>query len=463
MKEKKYFICSECGYKSSKWLGRCPNCEEWNTFEEKFNQAENKLISVLKTDTSDSVTKLVDVVTTKTDRILTGIGEFDRVTGGGIVKDSLVILTSPPGGGKSTLSLTVLNEVSKQGKVALYATGEESVSQVKNRADRILNGINDNLWIISDNSMNNVLGAIEKINPDIIVIDSIQTFTLKEFFPSRAGNPTQTMECANELLKIAKNPKKQRAVIIIGQMNKSDELAGLRSLEHLVDTVLLMEGNDEEELRSIIATKNRFGRTGEMGFFEMTERGLFSIDNPSEYFVTKREKTERVCGSSLSVIKEGSRPIIAEIESLVSNSYTPYPSRIGESLRREQLNTLISILEQRGKINLFDKNIVIKTTGGIKLKEQATNLAVIVSIASSVYNKPIPTGYAFIADVGLTGELKKVPSVESRINELDRMGFERVFISKNNIPTGKKQKTKIEITECKGLKEVLAILFGQRG
>ncbi len=456
MKEKKYFICSECGYKSPKWLGRCPNCEEWNTFEEKTDGKESPLISVLKTDVED-IQKLSEVLTEKADRILTGINEFDRVTGGGIVKDSLIILTSPPGGGKSTLSLTILNEISKKGKKTLYATGEESVSQVKNRADRILDEISENLWIISDNSMNNVLGAIDKIDPDVIVIDSIQTFSLKEFSPARAGNPTQTMECANELLKNAKNSKRPRSIIIIGQMNKSDELAGLRSLEHIVDTVLILEGNEEEELRSIISTKNRFGRTGEMGFFKMTEKGLYSIDNPSEYFITKRSKDEQVCGSSISVIREGSRPIITEIESLVSNSYTPYPSRIGEALRREHLNTIISILEQRGKINLYDKNVVIKTTGGIKLREQATNLAVMTSIASSVYNKPIPSGYAFIADVGLTGELKKVPSLELRVKELDRMGFERVFVSKNS--GIKNNKIKIEVTECKNIQEVLNILF----
>lgn len=203
--------------------------------------------------------------------------------GGGIVRDSVSILTSPPGGGKSTLALTIANNVADQGLKVLYASGEESEGQIKNRADRILEGINENIWILSSVSMNSVIDEIGKIDPDIIVIDSIQTFALEEFYPSRAGNPTQTMECAGELVQLAKGGLRPRAVIIIGQMNKSDELAGLRALEHLVDTVLIMEGDSQDELRSVYASKNRFGSTGEMGFFSMTEKGLVSIENPVNF------------------------------------------------------------------------------------------------------------------------------------------------------------------------------------
>ncbi|MGL4789806.1 MAG: DNA repair protein RadA, partial [Anaerotignaceae bacterium] len=292
---------------------------------------------------------------------------------------------------------------------------------------------------------------------DMVIVDSIQTFQLNEFLPSRAGNPTQTMECASALVNVAKNGSKPVAVMIIGQMNKNDELAGIRSLEHLVDTVLIIDGDNEEELRSVIATKNRFGSTGEMGFFAMTEKGLVSIDNPSEFFVTKREAGEAVSGSAVTVVREGSRPVIAEVESLVSRSFTPYPSRIGEALKREQLNTLISILEQRCNINLFDKNVVIKSTGGLKLKEQSSNLAVLMCIASSVFNKPIGADVAFIADVGLTGELKKVPSQESRIKELDRMGFASVFVAQGSVKPIKGIKIKVE--ECKYLSQVIAKIF----
>ncbi|MBQ3567655.1 MAG: DNA repair protein RadA, partial [Anaerotignum sp.] len=228
-------------------------------------------------------------------------------------------------------------------------------------------------------------------------------------------------------------------------------------LEHLVDAVLVLEGEGADELRCLVATKNRFGSTGEMGFFTMTETGLASIDNPSEYFVTKRQKGEQVSGSAITVLKEGSRPVIAEIESLVSASFTPYPSRISETMKKDTMNTLISVLEQRGNLKLYDKNVVIRTTGGLYLKEQAANLAVLMSIASSVFHKPIPADWAFIADVGLTGELKRVPSMESRIKELDRMGFEKVFIPVGGVRDV--HSDNIEIIEIKFLSQLLTLLF----
>ncbi len=461
MKAKTIYRCTECGYEALKWMGRCSECGAWNSFEEVIvsSNKRNVISSVNEIKkTSAKALKLANIEVGKNQRILTGINEFDRVMGGGIVKDSVTIVTSPPGGGKSTLTLAIAAEIAKQGKKVLYATGEESDSQIKNRADRILEQINENIWIIADASLNNVLAAITEIDADLIIVDSIQTFTLDEFLPARAGNPTQTMECANVLVQCAKNKERQRAIILIGQMNKNDEMAGLRSLEHLVDTVLFMKGN--HDLRSITATKNRFGSTGEMGFFTMTEKGLISIDNPSEYFITKREKNEVVSGSTITVIREGSRPVISEIESLVSNSFTPYPSRICEAMKKDQMNTLISILEQKGKISLYDKNVVIKTTGGIKLKEQAVNLAVIMCIASSVYNKAIPWDYAFIADVGLTGELKKVPSMESRVKELDRMGFVKVFIPQNSMRKIALQN--IEVIECKTLIQVITYCIGKK-
>lgn len=456
MKIKTSYVCNECGYKSAKWLGKCPECGNWNTFEE--SETEIKKTSSKKTVSKrKTATRLSDVKVNNSDRIITKINEFNRITGGGIVRDSVMIITSPPGGGKSTLTLTIANDIASQGMKVVYATGEESESQIRSRADRILDSINENVWIISDTNMNSVIDAVNTIEPDFLVIDSIQTFALEELLPARAGNPAQTMECAAEVVRIAKSGKKPCAAIIIGQMNKNDEIAGLRSLEHLVDAVFVMEGDSENELRSITATKNRFGSTGEMGFFSMTEKGLVSIDNPSEFFVTQRDPKDAVSGSAITVIREGSRPIIAEIESLVSNSFTPYPSRIGEAIKREQLNTVISILEQRGGIDLFNKNVVIKATGGIKFKEPSVNLAIIVSIASSVYKKPVPSNFAFIADVGLTGELKKVPNLETRIKELYRMGFDKIFIAKGNIK--KNDFKNIEIVELKNLKDVLTLLF----
>lgn len=457
-KLKSIFICEQCGYESSKWLGKCPNCNSWDSLKEKITP-NKKNLSVNTVDIGkNKIKKLSQVTSNNSDRIITNINEFNRVMGGGIVKDSITIITAKPGAGKSTLLLQVANDIAAKEYKVVYASGEESDSQIKNRADRVLDKIEDNIWIISDTSMDNVLSAIDEIDPDIIIVDSIQTFVLNEQLPSRAGSPTQTMECASELLRIAKNSERPRAVIIVGQMTKNDEIAGLRALEHLVDAVLIIDGDSEEELRELLTTKNRFGSTGEMGFFSMTEKGMISIDNPSEFFMTTREKSDIVSGSALTVIREGSRPIIVEIESLVSASFTPYPARIGESLGREQLNTLISILEQRAGINLFNKNVVIKTTGGLKLKEQAINLAVIMSIVSSVYNIGISNDTVFISDVGLTGELKKVPSLELRIKELDRMGFKKVIVAKNAITREMKYKC-IQVIQFKTLQEVINSIF----
>lgn len=457
MKVKTVYKCTNCGYKSPKWAGRCPDCGEWNTLEE--TEETKSGAKAIKAVAKQPILRLSEVETGDDQRLLTGITEFDRVMGGGIVRDSVTIITSPPGGGKSTLSLMAAAALAKQNYRVLYASGEESDSQIKNRAERILETIEDNIWILADTSMDRVLDAIQEIDPDFIILDSIQTFSLAEFLPSRAGNPTQTMECASALVSQAKSKTRPRAVLMIGQMNKSDEIAGLRALEHLVDAVLVLEGEGADELRCLVATKNRFGSTGEMGFFTMTETGLASIENPSEYFVTKRQKGDKVFGSALTVLKEGSRPVIAEIESLVSASFTPYPSRISETMKKDTMNTLISILEQRGNLKLYDKNVVIKTTGGLYLKEQAANLAVLMSIASSVYQSAIPTDWAFIADVGLTGELKRVPSMESRIKELDRMGFTKVFIPSDGMRAV--QLEQIEVVEVRFLAQLLKIVFGK--
>jgi DNA repair protein RadA/Sms len=450
MKTKVIYRCSHCGYESPKWMGKCQTCDSWNTFEEITSQLKPNSSSVKN---KTSAKRLSEVLAGNSDRIVTGISEFNRVLGGGIVKDSIIILTARPGAGKSTLLLQVADDVANKGYKVLYASAEESDSQIKSRSDRILNGSKSNIWIYSDTSMNHVLDSIEELDPDLIIIDSIQTYTLEEH-NSRPGSPIQTMECANELLKIAKNNSRPRAVIMVGQMTKDDEIAGLRALEHLVDAVLILNGENGEELRGAWCSKNRFGSTGEIGFFSMTERGMVSIDNPSEFFMTQRGEGQTVSGSALTVIKEGTRPIIVEVESLVSKSFTPYPSRIAECLRRDQLNTLISILEQRGKINLYDKNVVIKTTGGLQLKEQSASLAIIMCIVSSVKDRAIPNDTVFVADVGLTGELKKVPSIEARIREIDRMGFKRVYVGKNTVRDPSRFKN-LKIIELNTLYDVI--------
>lgn len=436
------------------FMGRCPECGAFGSFQE---VERNETSSGRKVKPASSAERLNKVQATNSQRVKTSIKEFDRVMGGGIIKDSVTILTAKPGAGKSTLLLQVANDLARQGIKTLYASGEESTSQIKSRADRILREIHDDLHVVSDNNLNSILDIIERTDARFIIVDSIQTFTLDEFPTSRAGSPTQTMECAYELVKVAKRPDKPRIVFIVGQMTKDDELAGVRALEHLVDTVLVIEGESGEELRSLVSTKNRYGSTGEMGFFNMTEEGMVSIDNPSEYFMTKRSEENQVSGSALTVVREGTRPILLEVESLVSPSFTPYPARIGESMKREQMNTLVSILEQRGGIPLYDKNVVIKTTGGIKLKEHSANLAVIVSIVSSVHDSPVGSDTVFLADVGLTGELKKVPSLEARLREADRMGIRTAFVSSDYSRDTKLDN--LNVIRLRTLKDVLGKVF----
>lgn len=447
------YKCNNCGETQIAWSGKCPVCDSWNSLEEfEVEKKSRKASSKLKEKVSSK--KLREVSIDSSQRILTGIEEFDRTIGGGLVRDSVSILTAKPGVGKSTLLLELADKLSQKGHKILYISGEESESQIKQRALRIMEDISDNIYIIATNSLDSALTEVEKINPDIVFLDSIQTITLAEY-PQRAGSPTQTIECANAFVNMCKNPLRPRAGIIIGHMTKSDQLAGLMTLEHLVDTVLYLEGEADAPLRVLRTTKNRFGYTGEIGLFSMGEYGLKQVENPSEYFITPR--TRDIEGSAISVIKEGSRIITVEVESLVSQSFTPYPIRIGDSLRKDQLNTLISILEQRSSFNLYDKNVILKTTGGLKLSEQSVNLAIMMSIVSSIVKKPIPSKTVFIAEVGLTGELKRVPLIENRLAELDRMGFERVFIAKNTADT--KNLKNIKVVEMDDINQVIKDLF----
>lgn len=454
-KIKTVYICSSCETQHAKWQGFCNGCGSRGTLKEEVTGGESKQTRPRASTPPIAVKRLIETSSSKSDRMITSISEFNRVMGGGIVRDSLSIITAVPGAGKSTLLLQVSQDLASKGYKVLYASGEESESQIKNRAERILPTIHENIWIHSDTSMNNVLGIIDSIDPDFIVIDSIQTFVLEEF-PSRPGSPTQTMECANAMLKVAKSSERARAVIMVGQMTKDNELAGLRALEHLVDTVLVLDGEEGEELKQLSASKNRYGSTGEMGFFSMEEDGLRGIDNPSEFFITHRN--EVVSGSALTVIKEGTRPIIVEVESLVSPTYTPYPSRIGECMRKDQISTLTAILEQRAGLQMLTQNVVIKTTGGIRLKETSSNLAVLMSIVSSYKGKGISNDIVFIADIGLTGELKKVPTLETRIKEIERMGYRKVFVARNALRNPGVFK-KIEVVSCNTLSEVIDKVF----
>lgn len=426
-KTKIKYRCSSCHEVFPKWNGQCPSCKEWNTLEE----YKEELSPVMPTMPSKNsyTKKMKDVEVGQQERVLTDIDEFDRVVGGGLVNDSITIISAPPGTGKSTLCLSICDQMIEKGKTALYASGEESAQQLKSRAMRMKLKNTDNLYVTETPCMDNVINSILETDADIAVIDSIQSFYLNDFLPSRAGNPTQVMECANILLMVAKRSSKPRIIIMVGQMNKDDELVGHRALEHLVDTVLIMDGNTDDSFRMLFANKNRFGDTGEIGFFQMTDHGLISVLNPSEYFLTERDNP--VVGTALSVLKEGSRPIIIEVESLVTKSFTSFPTRISEVISKDRMNVMLSILEQHCKMNFFDKNVAVNTQNNIRLKSSDVNLAILMTISSSYYKKPIPLGTVFLSDVGLTGELKKIPNIEMRIKELERMGYKTVYVSKN--------------------------------
>ena len=451
-KIKKAYECSNCGHRQAHWAGQCPSCGKWGTLTEvTVRETKASTASLIDDKTSK---KLKAIKVDSNFRIKSDFEEFDRAVGGGLVPDSVSILTARPGAGKSTLLLQLSKSYADRGLKVLYVSGEESESQIKSRADRIMEHLPENVWVLSTNSMDSAISEIKKIDADIIFLDSIQTFTLAEF-DNKAGSPTQTIEVANKAVEIAKDEEKKRALIMIGHMTKSGEMAGLRTLEHLVDTVLVLDGQSDEDLRVLTSTKNRFGRTGEIGLFSMTEDGLVEITNPSEYFITQREN--EIEGSAISVTKEGSRLLEVEIESLVSKSFLPYPQRIGDSLRKDDLNTLISILQERAGLNLFDYNVIIKTTGGLKLSEPSVNLAIMISIASSLLKKPVDDKTVFIAEVGLTGELKKVPQIKQRVRELQRLGYKKCYVARNSLDP--KDFAGIEVVQMANIKDVISDLF----
>lgn len=451
-KIKKAYQCTNCGHSQGVWAGQCPSCKKWGSLVEVVVKEEKNQNIIFE---ENKAKKLKSIEVNKDLRIKSSYKEFDRVMGDGLIRDSVSILTARPGAGKSTLLLQLSKSYADIGLKVLYVSGEESESQIKSRADRIMAKLPENVWILSTNSMDQAISEIKKIDADIVFLDSIQTFSLREF-DNKQGSPTQTIEVANKAVEIAKDPKKKRAIIMIGHMTKANEMAGLRTLEHLVDTVLILDGESDEDLRVLTTSKNRFGRTGEIGLFSMTEDGLLEISNPSQYFISQRDND--VEGSAIAVTKEASRLLEVEIESLVSRSFLPYPQRIGDSLRKDELNTLISILQERAGLNLFDYNVIIKTTGGLKLSEPSVNLAIMVSIASSFLKKSVSDKTVFIAEVGLTGELKKVPQIRQRLKELERLGYEKCFIAKNSLDISEFKSLKV--IELANIREVLEVLFG---
>ena len=425
------YPCKECGAAPPTWEGRCSRCGAWDALEETVVRPASGTASRAARGArpvpaaSAPPKKLKNTSAEESERVHSSFSGWDTVLGDGLVKDSVTILTARPGAGKSTLLLQLAQEYAARGLKVLYASGEESGSQIRARADRLFPSIHDNIWLLASSDLEEVEAQAYATDADVLVIDSIQTFRLPEH-PQRAGTPVQTVACTERIMDLCKNPQKKRAALLVGHMTKSDEMAGLRTLEHMVDTVLLLEGDPSEELRMLRSTKNRFGATGEIGLFEMKQHGLMEVKDPSQYFTTDRTETG-VIGSAKTILREGTRMLVIEIESLVSKSYTAYPMRISENMPRDRLNTLLSVLEERAGLPLGDKNVIVKTTGNIRLPEPAADLAVLMSVASSVKNRPIPSDTAFVAEVGLTGELKRVSHAKQRIRELRRLGYRTVI------------------------------------
>lgn len=449
MAKRTSYVCSECGYEQTGWTGKCPACNTWDSMVEfvwdttKANKNPSQATRIRK-----GARVFDEVEVSESKRIDLKIGEINRVLGGGLVKDSVVMLTAKPGAGKSTLLLMIAGKLSKQNIRCLYASGEESSSQIKARGERILQGKMDELYLLSTNSMNEVMEECSRLKPQVLFLDSVQTMALEEL-SQRQGSPSQTVEVTSCLVDLCKNPDQPMAAFVVGHVTKEDEMAGLRTLEHLVDVVLYLDQTMEEGLRLLRSTKNRFGYTGEVGIFEMEAKGLVEIANPYQMFITKRKFP--VAGTALSLQREGSRFIPIEIEALVSKSYAAYPNRIGDSLRRDELNTLISILEEKANIYLEDMHVILRATAGIKIRERAGDLAILVAIASSFFKMPVSDDQMFLAEVGLTGELKKIKELDRRLRELERLGFRKVYLAE---ASRLEKKYDLEIISCTTLRDV---------
>lgn len=448
-KNRAQFVCSNCGNISAKWAGQCPECGEWNTYEEQtlFHDGGDKRKAV----ENIKIKKITDVESTVEERIVTIFSEFNRVMGGGIVTDSVNLLAGEPGSGKSSLVTAICGELSKS-HVVLYVSGEESETQIKKRLDRVYGEPGDNFYILTEPSINILEDMVEKLNPDLIIVDSIQT-TYVEDIPNSVGSPTQVKESTNRLIRIAKGRPKKCAIIIIGQLIKTDnQIAGPMTLRHIVDATVMIENNLSEQLKILKTTKNRFGEL-EIGLFEMTDKGMQDISDPSIYLSINRDRS--VSGTAVSVSQNATRNILIEIESLVSNSYFGFPSRKGVGIRKEIVDIITEILEQRAGLKFDTKNVTVMTTGGFKVSETSVDLAVAASIISSYLDIPIAEKIAFIGELGLTGEIKKVIGIEGRVKELDRLGYNEVYV-----PSGCRDFIKnknIKITEIRHIKDILKI------
>lgn len=438
-KVKTSFFCQNCGTQYSKWQGQCTACKEWNTIVEEVIQKEDK--SEWKSPTSSikrvsKPLKITEIDASQDARMNSMDDEFNRVLGGGIVPGSLILLGGEPGIGKSTLMLQIALRLPYK---TLYVSGEESQKQIKMRAERI-HPNSDNCYILTETKTQNIFKQIEALEPDIVVIDSIQTLH-SDYIESSSGSISQIKECTTELIKFAKETA--TPVILIGHITKDGNIAGPKILEHMVDTVLQFEGDRNHIFRILRANKNRFGSTHELGIYEMQGTGLREVSNPSEILISKKD--EELSGNAVAATLEGVRPLLIEVQALVSTAVYGTPQRSATGFNAKRLNMLLAVLEKRAGFRLGAKDVFLNITGGITVDDPSIDLAVVASILSSNDDIAIPKDYCFAAEVGLSGEIRPVQRVEQRILEAEKLGFSTIFVSKYNKISLKNTHIKIQL------------------
>ena len=450
------YFCENCGYESAKWLGKCPACGEWNTFlEEKTVKSKKNSDSVYKKSEKSEIINNVEL--TDKERFSCGFSELDRVLGGGIVHGSVNLIGGDPGIGKSTLLLQVCKFIAEQGKKVLYVSGEESKAQIKMRAMRI-NALSENIYLYSENELNSALNEADSINPDVIVIDSIQTVFSDEI-ASAPGTVTQVRECTMKLMRLAKS--QGITAFIVGHMTKEGAIAGPKVLEHMVDCVLYFEGEKQSSYRIIRSNKNRFGASNEIAVFDMLEKGVAEIKNPSEIFISGR--INGIAGSSVCAVLEGTRPILAEIQSLVAKTGYNNPKRSATGVDYNRLSLVIAVLEKRcGMTAVSSSDVYVNVTGGLYINEPACDLAIALCIASGMKNIPLPDDCVVFGEVGLLGEIRIVSGIEKRIAEAQKLGFKRCVIPYNNLSAIDREKYGVEIIPVRSVTEAFGRVFNER-
>lgn len=452
MKTKTVFFCNNCGHESPKWLGKCPGCGEWNTFVEEtvVTGKGNKVKS--RGEKSSLPVKLADIEQGEEVRIKMPSSEFNRVLGGGLVTGSLTLLGGEPGVGKSTLLLQ--NILSMRNRKILYVSGEESASQLKLRADR-LGKISDDTYILCETDLDNIFVQIDNIKPDLVIVDSIQTVSSPSL-ESAAGSVSQVRECAAALLRYAK--KNNTPVILVGHINKDGAIAGPKVLEHIVDTVLQFEGDRQYLFRILRSIKNRFGSTSEIGIYEMVQKGLREVTNPSQVLMSE-SFADDMSGIAIGVTTEGVRPFLVEVQALVSSAAYGTPQRSVTGFDQRRLNMLLAVLEKRAKFRLAQKDVFLNIAGGLKIMDPALDLAIVAAVMSSNFDLSISRDTVFIGEVGLSGEVRPVVRIENRISEAAKMGMAKIFIPKGNLK-GLSVKTDSEIIEISRVEECFRRMAG---